>query len=416
MNLYQFAEKALAESLPLEKAIEFIDIGGPTMLRAAAKNYVYTAPVVDPSDYPLVLEEIRSKGQLQTATKAKLAGKTFAMISKYDSMIAAYFEQLDTPAQKTLDYKQVQTLRYGENPHQSAGFYTTEGHDSGLQDAKVLQGKELSYNNYLDIDAATAIVRDFQDRAAVAIIKHTNPCGVAAHKDDSVVELYQRALSCDSKSAFGGIIACNREIDAEAAKAMTEIFLECIAAPSFSKEAIEVFSAKKNLRLLQVPFLKTMTKPSGYQIKTIQGGALFQTPDTVIPIAKEWQVVTKSQPSQDLEDDLVFAGIVGKHVKSNAIVFVKDSQTVAIGAGQMSRIDAAEIAIKKAKDMGLSVEGSAMASDAFFPFRDTVDFAAKVGVRGIIQPGGSIRDQDSIDACNEQSISMVFTGHRHFKH
>ena len=422
VNLYDFKENAAKEKLSLEKAIEYIDIGGPTMLRAAAKNYVHTAPVIDPSDYDAIIADIKEHGDISKALRVKLAGKTFAMISSYDAMIASYFQNEDASEDETKEFADslslslVQGLRYGENPHQKAGFYTQKGQPSGLQDAKVLQGKELSYNNILDVDAATAIVRDFPQKSAVAIIKHTNPCGVAVSSTKPVVELFATALKCDPKSAFGGIVAVNRAIDAEAAEAMTSLFLECIAAPHFTDEAKAIFAKKKNLRLLEVSFLKDNFQDETMTVRSVQGGYLVQSKDNALCDSESWQVPTNKKPSDPMVEDLIFAEIVCKHVKSNAIVFAKGEATVAVGAGQMSRIDSATFAANKAKEMDLSVEDSVMASDAFFPFRDTVDLAASFKVAGIIQPGGSIRDDESIKAADENGIAMVFTGTRHFKH
>ncbi|NRA68422.1 MAG: bifunctional phosphoribosylaminoimidazolecarboxamide formyltransferase/IMP cyclohydrolase [Pseudobacteriovorax sp.] len=419
VNLYQFESRAAALDLKLEDAINFVDIGGPTMLRAAAKNYLHTAPVVDPNDYDSILGEL-NQGPLKLETRRRLAGKVFAATAKYDAMIANYYmkeENTKEPiaSSRVLPLSIKSKLRYGENPHQTAGFYGFQGAASGLQDAVVLQGKELSYNNYIDIDAATNIVMDLPQKVSVSIIKHTNPCGVSASDSDDLNTVFKRAFEADSKSAFGGIVATNATVDQAAAETMVDIFLECIAAPKFSEEALKVFSRKKNLRLLQLEFLGRENRQND-QIKSIRGGILIQTQDEAKPCPSQtWETVTKTtDPSRD--QDLVFAMTVCKHVKSNAIVFAKDLTTSAIGAGQMSRIDSANFAAQKAKEFDRSLEGTVLASDAFFPFRDTVDSAAKLGVKAIIQPGGSKRDQESIDACDENGISMVFTGKRHFKH
>ena len=423
VNLYQFETQALNKNLSLEEAINFIDIGGPTMLRAAAKNYKFVAPVIDPSDYQTVLSEL-NQGQLDDKTRARLAYKVFSHISKYDGMISNYFgaslqEETQSealPEQLELKLKKESSLRYGENPHQSAAFYSYEGAPQGLQNAKVLQGKELSYNNIVDVDAAVAMVADLPQYTSVSVIKHTNPCGAAASRDGSVAEVFKKAFEADSKSAFGGIVACNKPIDAAAADIMSGIFLECIAAPTFTDEAKTIFAKKKNLRLLEVPYLLNDKPELSQQIKSVQGGILIQNLDQVRPSKpEEWTTVTDAK-SEAFNDDLAFAMSMCKHVKSNAIVYVKDLTTVAVGAGQMSRIDAAQFAAGKAEEEGRSLEGCVLASDAFFPFRDTVDFAASKGVKAIIQPGGSKRDQESIDACNEKGISMVVTGKRHFKH
>tara|TARA_B100001094_G_scaffold321599_1_gene369575 strand:- start:1211 stop:2785 length:1575 start_codon:yes stop_codon:yes gene_type:complete len=420
VNLYQFEKNAMAGELPLNKAIEFIDIGGPTMLRAAAKNYQHAMPVIDPEDYTTVIEELQ-QGPLSNETRRQLAGKTFQIISQYDQMIAnAYAPESseDLHEFKTLKMKKVQDLRYGENPHQKASFYEIEGDQkTGLQAAKVIQGKPLSYNNLIDLDAATSLVADFSEATAVAIIKHTNPCGIAMEYEGSVRNVFQKALACDPKSAFGGIIATNETIDADAAESMSSMFIECIAAPSFSDEALGIFSKKKNLRLLETAFLDRNSLPNkSFSYRSIRGGILAQQTDNLKTRPELFESKTKRQPSNRELEDLAFAMTVCKHVKSNAIVYAKDLCTVAVGAGQMSRIDSAEFSAEKAKRDGKSLDGAVMASDAFFPFRDTVDMASNLGVKAIIQPGGSIRDEESIQACDDHGIAMVFTGYRHFKH
>lgn len=424
VNLYQFERNAVNRDLSLEEAINFIDIGGPTMLRAAAKNYRYVAPVIDPNDYQRLVDELRG-GDLSMSTRIQLAYKVFAHTSRYDEMIEGYFEKaqqgpnegVSIPEHLTLNLQRASKLRYGENPHQDAGFYTFQGASDGLQNARVLQGKELSYNNLVDLDAALGIVKDLSQFTAVAVIKHTNPCGVAASPEKEVKSVFMAAFEADAKSAFGGIVACNRNIDGAAADAMAGIFLECIAAPGFSEDAIEIFKAKKNLRLLEVPFLSRENSGARQlQYKSIQGGMLVQTEDVQKASSDmDWTFVTEEK-TQKYDADLSFAMIVCKHVKSNAIVYAKDLKTLAVGAGQMSRIDAAKFAAQKAQEEGRSLKGAVLASDAFFPFRDTVDFAASHGVRAIIQPGGSKRDQESVDACNQHKMTMIFTGTRHFKH
>ena len=409
VNLYDFQKKSKELNLSLEEAIHHIDIGGPTMLRAAAKNWQHVLSVIDPKDYPLLLEELQ-KGEVSKETRIALARKTFGTIARYDAMIAGYFGE----EQDSLHYQLVQPLRYGENPHQKARFVTFAEAADGLQNSKVLQGKELSYNNLLDLDSATGMVCDLR-APAVAIIKHTNPCGCASG-DEPVPVLFQKALACDPKSAFGGIIAINREVDEIAAQSMIELFVECIAAPAYTEAALHLFQKKKNLRILQAPFLHSEPSEKSLEIRSIRGGLLIQDKDRKCPDAKEFTVKTKSSPDARTIEDLVFAQTIAKHVKSNAIVFAKDGTTLAIGAGQMSRIDAAQFAIAKAKEHQLDLKDSVMASDAFFPFRDTVDLAISSGVKAIIQPGGSMRDDESIKACDEAHIPMVFTGTRHFKH
>jgi phosphoribosylaminoimidazolecarboxamide formyltransferase/IMP cyclohydrolase len=413
VNLYNFAE-AKEKKLPLEHAIEFIDIGGPTMLRAAAKNWKYVLPVIDPHDYPSIISEWSSQG-ISEQTRKKLAFKVFHSISKYDSMIAEYFESQEPRETVNLSLNLVSNLRYGENPKQKASIYRL-AHQSkeGFCNIDILQGKELSYNNFLDLEAASSIVREFPDRPAITIVKHNNPCGTAIQvANESLSEIYLKSLSGDPKSAFGGIVATNAEIDETVAMKMAELFLECIIAPSFTAGALKVFSAKKNLRLISASWITTPNKP-GLNYRSIHGAFLIQDEDSISPSG--WTVKTKSQPNDEEMRDLEFAWKVSAHVKSNAIVYAKNSTTLTIGAGQMSRIDAANFAAEKALIEGKVLKGSVMASDAFFPFRDTVDLAAKYGIRCIIQPGGSLKDQDSIDACNEAGIAMVFTGERHFKH
>ena len=419
VNLYDFEKKARDAKLPLNKAIEYIDIGGPAMLRAAAKNNRHALPVVDPDDYPRILAAL-ADGNISTALREELAVKAFLLTHRYDMMISKYFSDntkeeraADTPAGHTL----ISALRYGENPHQKAGLYAPEANlNSGFANAKILQGKELSYNNYLDLDAAAALVRDCY-QPAVAIIKHTNPCGAATHPTKSLTDIYRSALQADPKSAFGGIVALNRPVDERTASAMSEIFLECIVAPDFSPEARSILSAKKNLRLV----VGDMTEYSGglsveQQCRSIKGALLVQDVDASITPLEQWKTVTKREPTPEESADLAFADIVCKHVKSNAIVYVKDLCAVAVGAGQMSRIDSAVFAAEKARERGVDINNSVVASDAFFPFRDTVDHLVKLGVSAIIQPGGSMRDEESIAAANDGRVAMVFTGMRHFRH
>ncbi|MBC7530215.1 MAG: bifunctional phosphoribosylaminoimidazolecarboxamide formyltransferase/IMP cyclohydrolase [Oligoflexus sp.] len=427
VNLYDFAKKALEQKLDLPKAIEFIDIGGPCMLRGASKNYLSCLPVIDPSDYDNVLEQLR-RGELSSDFRRVLAGKVFRHISRYDGMIASYFEGTHESAaeedkglatQIKLDLEVVQSLRYGENPHQHAKFYKSSlSISGGLQDAKILQGKELSYNNLLDIDGATQLVADFPEYKAVAVIKHSNPCGVAiGTKSEDLLGIYQKALAADPKSAFGGIVAFNSEVDVATAKALSEMFLECIVAPKFSLEAQQVLSTKKNLRLLELPYLLNTDKATKqFDIRSVLGGVLVQEHDLVRTEKAAWKLASNKAPSSQEETDMIFAQRVCKHVKSNAIVYAKDGRTIAVGAGQMSRIDSAQFAAQKAAEFGHSLKGAVMASDAFFPFRDSVDTAAKLGISSIIQPGGSMRDEESISAANEHGMAMVFSQIRHFKH
>ena len=428
-NLYDFATEAKQKNLPLEKAIEYIDIGGPAMLRAAAKNNRYCLPVIDNADY----DEVLKRWQAQDMTsnfRQYMAAKVFTLTSSYDQMIAEYFQQeqatddVATQEPQTAPPLQmelclVQQLRYGENSHQKASFYRPKNHaPSGLAAATCLQGKELSYNNYIDLDAAAAIVSELAPVPAVTIIKHTNPCGTAASPELSTKDLFMSALSSDPKCAFGGIVATNVPVDESAAQAMCEIFLECVIAPEFTEGALAVFSAKKNVRVLKSNAVleSARAKASDVLWRSVNGGILMQSANALVEQKSTWTCVTKAKPTPKMLDDLGFAVLVCKHVKSNAIVLASAQRTIGIGAGQMSRIDGLKFAIDKSRELGHAVRGSIMASDAFFPFRDCVDAAANAGILGIIQPGGSLRDQESIDAANEHGIVMVTTGVRHFKH
>ncbi len=420
VNLYAF-EEAVEGGASLDEAIEKIDIGGPTMIRAAAKNYRDVAVVVDPADYWSILDEMKKKkGCLGLKTRFELAKKVFQLTARYDGAISNYLgsvpdvpemeEKKRFPDTLTLQFAKTADLRYGENPHQEAALYRTGG-GGLLTDAKVHQGKALSFNNFLDLDAALSIVREFSEPAAV-VIKHNNPCGAAVSKD-GILDAYRSALSTDSKSAFGGIVGFNRTVTVEVAEALTEIFLEAVIAPEFEPGALEVFKKKKNLRVLETgPIVEE--NGDALDIKVISGGVLVQTPDR--GSASALKTVTERGPDERELEDLLFAWSVARHVKSNAIVLARGRMTVGVGAGQMSRIDSTRIAVMKAADAGLEVKGSVLASDAFFPFRDNVDLAAEKGVTAIIQPGGSIRDEEVIKAANEHNIAMVFTGIRHFRH
>lgn len=413
INLYPFKETILKEGVTLEDAIENIDIGGPTMLRAAAKNYSDITVVIDPKDYDKVVEEIRTSRNTSMDTRYKLALKVFQYTAHYDSLIANYLRKQNTETQEfnetlTLTYEKVENLRYGENPHQRAAFYKEAGGSKGtLVDGVQLQGKELSFNNINDANSALELLKEFDEPTVVAV-KHTNPCGVASGVD--IDEAWDKTYESDPLSIFGGIIAANRPITKEAAESMKEIFLEVIIAPDFAKDALEVFKDKKNLRLIKIENISKASE-NQWNVKKVQGGILVQETDNTL--IKELEIVSNMVPSQRQKEDLLFAFKIAKYVKSNAIVLAKNKQTLAIGPGQTSRIWALQNAIRNTTH---SLDGSVMASDAFFPFRDCVDEAAKAGVRAIIQPGGSIKDDMSIMACNEHSISMVFTGLRHFKH
>ncbi|UCZ53794.1 bifunctional phosphoribosylaminoimidazolecarboxamide formyltransferase/IMP cyclohydrolase [Bacillus shivajii] len=413
VNLYPFQQTIENPDSTYDDAIENIDIGGPSMIRAAAKNHRDVAVIVDSKDYPVILEELKQNdGELTEMRRRKLAAKAFRHTASYDALIAEYLTTQvgdEAPETLTVTYNQKQMLRYGENPHQQAAFYERPlGNPASIANAEQLHGKELSYNNINDADAALAVVRDFTD-PAVAAIKHMNPCGVGV--GESVFEAYEKAYEADPISIFGGIVASNRKIDGETAVKMKEIFLEIIIAPDFSEEALAILTEKKNLRLLKVNLEHNHS--SEQRITTVSGGALMQETDTLSFEDVSVTNPTKREPSEDEWKQLKMAWKVVKHVKSNAIVLGKEDRTIGIGAGQMNRVGSAKIAIEQA---GEEAKGSVMASDAFFPMSDTVETAAKAGITAIIQPGGSKRDQESIDKADEYGIAMVFTGVRHFKH
>ena len=419
VNLYPFEATVANPDCDLPTAIENIDIGGPTMLRAAAKNHAAVTVVTDAADYSRILEEMAANGgAVSDATRFDLAVKTFEHTAHYDGAIANYLgartsgEVTDFPRTLSLQFQQVQTMRYGENPHQKAAFFVERNvSEAGISTAKQLQGKELSYNNIADTDAALECVKQFNEGPACVIVKHANPCGVAL--GDNLLEAYDRAYSTDTESAFGGIIAFNHELDAETAKAIVDRqFVEVIIAPSISDVAVEVVSAKKNVRLLACGEWPEQGARLDY--KRVNGGLLVQDAD--LTLHNELKVVTKRVPTEQEMIDLLFTWRVAKYVKSNAIVYGKNGMTVGVGAGQMSRINSARIAGIKAEHAGLEVPGSVMASDAFFPFRDGLDNAAAAGIAAVIQPGGSMRDEEVIAAADEHNIAMVFTSMRHFRH
>jgi phosphoribosylaminoimidazolecarboxamide formyltransferase/IMP cyclohydrolase len=417
VNLYPFRE-TVARGAPFEEVIENIDIGGPAMIRSAAKNHERVAVVVDPADYARVLAELQAAGEVSAATRYELARKAFSHTAAYDGAIASHLGRLASPEAPLADFPTTlhlsaslaRALRYGENPHQKAAFYALEGSSGpSLAQAEVIQGKELSYNNILDLDAAMRLCAEFTQPAA-AIIKHNNPCG-AAVADAGVAEAYRRARETDPVSAFGGIVAVNRQVDGALAREMSETFLECVIAPSYAPEALQQLSAKKNLRLLAYDFQGDAAGSVEY--RSVTGGLLVQTRDRDTAKAADAKVVSKRPPTPAELADLDFAWRVCKHVKSNAIVFVAGGRTVGVGAGQMSRVDSVRIAVSKAR---ASLKGSVMASDAFFPFRDSVDEAAKAGAVAVVQPGGSVRDEESIAAADEHGMAMIVTGERHFRH
>lgn len=413
VNLYPFAATVAKAGVTLEEAIENIDIGGPTMVRAAAKNYRHVTVVVNPDRYPEILKELAEKGETSEATRFALAVEAFNHTAYYDAVITRWLatqtkESPFFPETLVLPYTKVETLRYGENPHQQAAFYREPQAAPGtVATARQLHGKALSFNNLNDLNAAWELVREFDAPAAVAL-KHTNPCGVAV--GDDLYTAFTRAYECDPVSIFGGIVAVNRTLDAQTAEKLSEIFLEVIIAPAYSEEALAILTRKKNLRLLEIPLTEAR---ENLDVKKVSGGLLLQTLDSSPVSAEGWRTVTDQQPTPQQLADMVFGMKVVKHVKSNAIVLVKNGRTIGIGAGQMNRVGAAKIALEQA---GAQAAGSVLASDAFFPFRDTVDVAAAAGVTAIVQPGGSVRDDESIAACNERGLAMVFTGTRYFKH
>jgi phosphoribosylaminoimidazolecarboxamide formyltransferase/IMP cyclohydrolase len=419
VNLYPFTATIAKPDCSLEDAIENIDIGGPTMVRAAAKNHGHVAIVTDPEDYSSVLAEMQTNdGALSDATRFDLAKKAFSHTAAYDSAISNYLTTVGSdgtrtefPAQINFNFAKVQDMRYGENPHQNAAFYRELTSVAGsIANYTQVQGKELSYNNIGDADATWELVKTFEQCACV-IVKHANPCGVAIA--DTALSAYKLALATDPTSAFGGIIAFNRTVDAAAAEAVAQQFVEVVIAPEYSEAALQIFAAKPNVRVLIVPLSNAHNQ---YDIKRVGGGLLVQTPDILNVQVAQLRVVTKAQPDAAQLQDLLFAWRVAKYVKSNAIVFCKNGQTLGVGAGQMSRVDSTRIAAIKAQNAGLSLVGSVVASDAFFPFRDGLDVLAEAGAKAVIQPGGSMRDAEVIAAADEHGIAMVYTGFRHFRH
>lgn len=423
VNLYPFEATASRAGVSAEELIENIDIGGPAMVRSAAKNFESVAVVTDPGDYANLMDEFSQSHDWSLATRLALARKAFAMTARYDSLIAAEFERLsvsdsavnlgdrpDLPAQLHLELSRHAALRYGENPHQKAALYIPSGFPATrLAGAQQLQGKELSYNNLVDLDAAWSMAQEFADPAC-AIVKHNNPCGTA--EQTTLAEAYRQALACDPVSAFGGVLAFNRNVDAETAVEVAKLFVECMIAPGYDPAARETLAGKKNLRLMQMG-PAPRGKRLDWDLKPISGGVLVQEPDTLSIAESDLKVVTKRQPRREELRDLLFGWKVAKHVKSNAIVFAREGRTLGVGAGQMSRVDSVKIAVLKAQQ---SLAGSAVASDAFFPFPDGVEEAARAGATAVIQPGGSVRDADVIAAADRLDMAMVFTGVRHFRH
>ena len=404
VNLYPFFEK-MNTGLSEVEMIEFIDIGGPSMLRSSAKNFYDVTVVTDVNDYEVVMNEIRENGSTSIETRKLCAGKVFNLTSAYDAAISTYILGEDFPQFLESSYEKVMDLRYGENPHQKAAYYVDKTKNGAMKDFEYLQGKELSFNNIRDMDLAYKVVSEFEEITCCAV-KHSTPCGVAI--GENVLEAYEKAYECDPMSIFGGIIAFNREVDGKTAVELNKIFLEIVIAPSFTEEALEIFKQKKNLRIIKV---KNPVSDKVTYVK-VDGGLIVQSTDN--QFSTDLKVVTEAQPTDRQMTDLVFAQKIVKWVKSNAIVVATNGQAYGIGGGQTNRIWAAQQAIARAKEK--VEEDLVLASDAFFPFRDVADFAAENGIKAIIQPGGSIKDQESIDACNEREIPMVFTGMRHFMH
>ncbi len=417
VNLYPFEQTVARGDASDAEIVENIDIGGPTMIRAAAKNHAFAVVLVDPADYAPVVAELReSGGRLSMATRERLAGKAFACTARYDASISSWFaarEDDDFPPQRTLAYEKAAELRYGENPHQRAAYYAEVGAPTHLlAGVTQLHGKELSFNNLLDLSAARELVEDFSEPAC-AIVKHNNPCGCALGK--TAVDAYKRAFACDPQSAFGGVIALNRPVDVACAQALSNQFVEVLLAPGFDPDALEVLTQKKNVRLLELP--EWPEPAGGLEAKPVIGGVLVQDRDEVSETADQMQVMSAKQPTDSEWDDLRFAWQVCRHVRSNAIVIAHAGATIGIGAGQMSRVDAVNIAIEKARAFQPDLlPGSALASDAFFPFADGPQLAIDAGVTAIIQPGGSVRDEEVVAAADAADVGMVATGVRHFRH
>ena len=417
VNLYPFAEESGKKSLKVEEAMDLVDIGGPTLVRAAAKNHADVVVIVDPDDYPIVLAEL-AKGKVAPSTRVTLASKAFSHTARYDAFVAHYFQaellKEKFPWDLVIPFHRREVLRYGENHHQQAAFYNDPlgifGREPGAATFKQLHGKPLSYNNILDMDAVTEALKEF-DEPTVVIVKHVTPSGIASAK--TLEQAWAEAYATDTYSPFGGVVAANRAVGPKLAEELTKVFLELVIAPAFEPKALDVLKAKKNLRLLEVPGLDRAKAAEGWTLTSITGGMLLQDRDVKPFDPKSWKTVTKKKPTKDQLHTMWFAARCVKHVKSNAVVFAKGTRTVGIGGGQTARVDASWIACHKGKE---NIRGSVMASEAFFPFRDAIDVAAENGVVAIVQPGGSIRDEDVIAAADEKGIAMVFSGHRSFRH
>ena len=407
-NLYPFSETISRKDCDLALALENVDIGGPTMIRSAAKNVGWVCVAVNPADYSMISDELQS-GEISFKTRQLFSSKAFGHTAQYDTIIHNYLKEEELSADLSLTYIKHSDMRYGENPHQSAAAYKIPGYkDNNILNAKIYQGKKLSYNNIMDADGALACIREFDDPASV-IVKHSNPCGVAV--GNNLLEVYNKAFNADSLSAFGGIVALNRTCTADVAIAITSVFVEIVLAPDFEKEALGVFTKRKNLRVLEVG--KIIKREPKLELRNIDGGLLIQNVDVKILKKEDLQIVTKFQPSSQNIEDALFTWKVLRHAKSNGILISKNKTTIGLGAGQVSRVDAVHMALRKG---GEKVKGGVLASDAFFPFRDSIDAIKDSGISAVMQPGGSIRDQEVIDACNEYGISMIFTGTRCFKH
>lgn len=423
-NLYPFEEVVSKGGVALEEALEEIDIGGPSLLRAAAKNHPRVVAVSDPAQYEDVLRELEENdGCVSDDLRHKLACSAFELTSRYDQKISRYLadcessppgEEAHFPSSISLNYAKAKELRYGENPHQKSALYREPGSkELSVVDAQQLHGKALSFNNILDLDSALSLILEF-DTPACCIMKHLNPCGVGV--GESIADAYRRAHLADPVSAFGGIVGLNRLVDSETAEEIVSTFIEAVVAAGYAPEAIERFKKRKNLRVMVLPGVDRGCQESGWDVRKVRGGLLIQEPDTSLTGPSSWEVVTDREPTEKEAEALLFAWKVVKHVKSNGICLATKERTIGIGAGQMSRVDSVELAIKKAQGVGAYTGGTAMASDGFFPFRDSIDLANEAGVTAVIQPGGSIRDQEVIGACNEQNMAMVFSKERHFRH
>lgn len=420
VNLYPFKQTILKEGVELEEAIENIDIGGPTMLRSAAKNYQDVSVIIDPSDYVKVINEIKEFGKVSKNTNFYLSSKVFEHTSHYDTLIANYMRKQrnanELPEVITMTFEKVQDMRYGENPHQKAAFYKEVGNTKGfLTNAEQLHGKALSFNNINDTNGALELLKEYSEPTVVAC-KHANPCGVGSA--NTIYDAYMKAYTTDPKSIFGGIVVANREIDKATAEEINKIFIEIVVAPNFTEEALEVLTSKKNIRLLKLENIENKQPDTAYDLKKVSGGLLVQTIDNALYNEEDLKVVTKRTPTKEEMEDMIFAWKIVKYAKSNGISIGKNKQSLGVGPGQVNRIWACQQAIDHATEaLGADVlKGAALASDAFFPFSDCVEEAAKAGITCIIQPGGSVRDEESIEACNKYGISMVFTGMRHFRH